>query len=403
VDWDTRYEKAIPAQNAWRTVTVKRVPPALLELITSGAPAVGPKPKLSVPVDPLYLQIAAALERKGQLILYGPPGTGKTYTARRFAVWWLLRQAGEPEADGVLGDSERMASCEKQLSTAQVARRVWWVVANPKQWSWDQLSREGRVTYKYGRLKKNYALVQRGDWVIGYQATPDKKIVSLARISGELQPREGGEPRIELEWAAPVKNGLTYDELLADPILAKSEPLRSRCQGTLFALSASEADHLFSLLTERNPELPIGDEGGEGEIGRLTRVTFHPSYTYEDFIEGFRPSEQEAGGLALQLDDGIFKRVCRAAQAAGAPRSPVPDLGRRDQPRKRGEDPGRAPDTSGARQARPHGVAPPEQRDLQHPTQRVSAGHDEHGGPQHQAARRRSEAALRLHRAHARS
>ena len=81
------------------------------------------------------------------------------------------------------------------------------------------------------------------------------------------------------------------------------------------ALSASEAEHLFSLLSERNPQLPIVDDGEEGEIGRLTRVTFHPSYTYEDFIEGYRPVDQGTGGLALQLDDGIFKRVCRAAQA----------------------------------------------------------------------------------------
>ena len=315
VDWDTRYEKTIPTQKAWATVTVKKVPDALFETITSGAPAEGPKPKLSVPVDPLYLRIAAALERKGQLILYGPPGTGKTYTARRFAAWWLLRQAGEPEADAVLGDAKRMEKWEAQLSTVQVARRVWWVVANPKEWSWEQLSREGKVTYRYGRLKKNYALVQRGDLVIGYQATPDKKIVSIARISGELRVREGAEPTIELEWVAPVKDGLNYEEFNADPILVESEPIRSRCQGTLFALSSSEAEHLFSLLAERNPELSLGDEGDDGEIGRLTRTTFHPSYTYEDFIEGFRPSQQGTGGLALRLEDGIFKRVCRAAQA----------------------------------------------------------------------------------------
>lgn len=315
VDWDTRYEKTIPAQKAWATVTVKKVPDALFETIASGALAEGQKPKISVPVAPLYLRIADALERKGQLILYGPPGTGKTYTARRFATWWLLRQAGESEADTVLGDSERMASCEKQLSTAQVTRRVWWAVANPKHWSWDQLSREGKVSFRYGRLKKNYALVQRGDLVIGYQATPDKKVVSLARISRELRAHEKGEPTIEIERVAQVKDGLAYAELLADPILAKSEPIRSRCQGTLFSLSSSEAEHLFSLLAERNPELELDDEKDEGEIGRLTRVTFHPSYTYEDFIEGFRPSEQGEGGLALHLEDGIFKRVCRAAQA----------------------------------------------------------------------------------------
>jgi 5-methylcytosine-specific restriction protein B len=43
--------------------------------------------------------------------------------------------------------------------------------------------------------------------------------------------------------------------------------------------------------------------------------TFHPSYSYEDFIEGFRPVESGGSGLTLRLEDGVFKRVCREAQA----------------------------------------------------------------------------------------
>lgn len=49
--------------------------------------------------------------------------------------------------------------------------------------------------------------------------------------------------------------------------------------------------------------------------GRLTTVTFHPSYGYEDFVEGFRPVKGGSGGLVLDRVDGVFKRVCRAAAA----------------------------------------------------------------------------------------
>ncbi|MFJ8185248.1 McrB family protein [Streptomyces sp. NPDC096105] len=53
------------------------------------------------------------------------------------------------------------------------------------------------------------------------------------------------------------------------------------------------------------------------ESGRLTTVTFHPSYGYEDFVEGFRPVRGGTGrdGLVLNLVDGVFKRVCQAAAA----------------------------------------------------------------------------------------
>ena len=40
--------------------------------------------------------------------------------------------------------------------------------------------------------------------------------------------------------------------------------------------------------------------------------TFHPSYGYEDFIEGFRPTTTE-GTLGFTVQNGIFKTLCRAA------------------------------------------------------------------------------------------
>ncbi len=45
----------------------------------------------------------------------------------------------------------------------------------------------------------------------------------------------------------------------------------------------------------------------------LTLLTFHPSYAYEDFIEGFKPAPTSDGTLSLRLEDGVFKRVCREA------------------------------------------------------------------------------------------
>jgi 5-methylcytosine-specific restriction protein B len=43
---------------------------------------------------------------------------------------------------------------------------------------------------------------------------------------------------------------------------------------------------------------------------RVKFITFHQSYSYEDFIEGFRPSEDGN----IKLEDGIFKTICNQAQ-----------------------------------------------------------------------------------------
>ena len=312
VNWDTSYEQRVTPQKYWATVTVAKVPDTLQKTILGG------KGRSPIVVDTVYGRIASALERKGQLILYGPPGTGKTYQARRFAVWWLLKQMGREGADAVLGDSDRLRDAERDLSTSQVSSRVWWIVANPKEWSWDQLFRDGKVEYRYGRLKRNYPLVQRGDPVVGYQSTPDKRLMALARVSRELQSVGDKPPTIELEAVEQLDHGLSYDELTQDAVLVQSEPMRFNNQGTLFALTETEAEHLLGQLAERHPQRAIlkqADSGTAASVGPLTRVTFHPSYTYEDFIEGFRPDGSVAGGLSLALADGVFKRVCRAAQA----------------------------------------------------------------------------------------
>ena len=184
VKWDTTYARSVTLPARWAAVTVAKVPDTLLKTILD-RPSGPRKPDRKV-VDAVYWRIAAGLERKGQLILYGPPGTGKTYRARRFAVWWLLRQMDREEADAVFVDADRLREAERELSTSQL---------------------------------------------------PSRDVLKQA------------------------------------------------------------------------------DSAATTNVDPLTRVTFHPSYAYQDFIEGFRPHAGGAGGLSLSLEDGVFKRVCRAAQA----------------------------------------------------------------------------------------
>lgn len=46
--------------------------------------------------------------------------------------------------------------------------------------------------------------------------------------------------------------------------------------------------------------------------GRIALVTFHQSFSYEDFIEGIRAETHADGSLRYYVADGIFKRFCRS-------------------------------------------------------------------------------------------
>jgi len=52
------------------------------------------------------------------------------------------------------------------------------------------------------------------------------------------------------------------------------------------------------------------DGGGASEL-----VQFHPSYTYEDFFEGYRPTLGAAGRVEFQIKPGPLRRIAEAASA----------------------------------------------------------------------------------------
>jgi 5-methylcytosine-specific restriction protein B len=49
---------------------------------------------------------------------------------------------------------------------------------------------------------------------------------------------------------------------------------------------------------------------------RIGFVTFHQSFSYEDFVEGLKASTDEKGQVKYEVEDGIFKQMCSAAAAS---------------------------------------------------------------------------------------
>ena len=49
--------------------------------------------------------------------------------------------------------------------------------------------------------------------------------------------------------------------------------------------------------------------------GQIAMVTFHQSFSYEDFVEGIRPKLEGDAGIGYELRPGVFKQIANAAGA----------------------------------------------------------------------------------------
>lgn len=89
-----------------------------------------------------------------------------------------------------------------------------------------------------------------------------------------------------------------------DPILGNKEP-------RLF----EEIDTMWSVNLDKfkeKEERIYNTYFVKGNNKRYEFITFHQSFTYEDFIEGIKPNIKE-GNVGYRIEDGILKRLCREA------------------------------------------------------------------------------------------
>ena len=288
--------------------------PDLIRAIESLSPGTKTRPEPSLPSSRL------APNRSLNWIYYGPPGTGKTWSVLHEVRQFLLVQNGwtkESVRYAELRDKNDDASkTERQRLTAllegageQKETRYWWVTASPSVWTWDELFRKKAEVFSRGRIRRNYEEVAEGDLVFGYTSWPKKELTAMARVK-RLVP-EGKEQTFELEPVQRIDTPIGWAELKEHPTLKQAEPVRFRAQGTLFKLEETEAAELERLLRAKGNDLKFSVKASPRYF---EFVTFHQSYSYEDFVEGLRPVSDADGNVRYEVKDGVFKRLCRRAQ-----------------------------------------------------------------------------------------
>lgn len=251
------------------------------------------------------------------------------------------------------------------LFNASTQKRYWWLVANPKIWSMTDLAVGSTVEYnlyndngKQRRIFQNFLDAKVGDAVIGYESTPVKQIVALAEVSKE---QNGGT--IEFVKKEALKNPIDFATIKAIDGL-KDMQFLGNPQGSFFCLSESEYEQILDIIRESNAvpvvkqkefytkddfldEVYMTSEAYDSLVGLLRQkkniilqgapgvgktftakrlaysllgqkdndqiemVQFHQNFSYEDFIMGYKPTED--GGFALR--PGVFYNFCKKAKS----------------------------------------------------------------------------------------
>ena len=247
----------------------------------------------------------------------------------------------------------------------QADRRHWWLNASPKIWDFNAMAVGETQTYtalnEKGNKRQKYKYfeqVRPGDMVIGYLSHPSKQIVAICEITKGMKETDG--VGFEFQKLEDVPRPIAWENLKGTPQLRECEPILNN-QGSLFKLTADEFEFLRNLIDEQEvakeaitpysredalKDLFMSEEEFDRILSLLKRkknivlqgppgvgktfvarrlayalmkqkdeqrapmVQFHQSYSYEDFIQGFRPD----GNGSFHLRSGTFHTLCRQAQ-----------------------------------------------------------------------------------------
>jgi 5-methylcytosine-specific restriction protein B len=253
-----------------------------------------PQPNDTIPGNPLFAKIQNILDYKKQVILYGPPGTGKTWAVSKFVEG---RRRYEPEVKTIFTD-----------------KKFFWFSANPSFWDPNNLWKGGETELTYGSIRSSFNDIEQGDLIFVYVSKDNHRMFGIATCSKKAYDTNG-IPKVFIKGLQPI-TGPQWADMKDDSVLSNAKPVRMGARGTLFPLDQYEGLRILELAKVTPESIGISLTEQKEKIDNCTFVTFHPSYSYEEFIEGLRPEKDENGNIYYKVQEGIFKRACRIAYNA---------------------------------------------------------------------------------------
>jgi MoxR-like ATPase len=257
---------------------------AELQRVLDQLGAGNPVPAHRVPPMPLdtpeVRELLTLSGRTNNLLLYGPPGTGKTFTVSRFAASFLSSQLHTPAKE----------TPEERIRDVVQGMRWYEAIALA------MLLRPADTPVKVQELEAHPILRE----YVKFKATKNVR----AGIWAQLQIHTGSE-----------STTVNYGERSA-PFLFDKNP-----DSTWF-LTPAGREYVDENLAEARARLqrPEDAPAAPSVEDYCEFVTFHQSYSYEDFVEGLRPvvggddEAGEGGQVRYEIRPGVLRRMCRRAE-----------------------------------------------------------------------------------------
>lgn len=213
-------------------------------------------------------------EQPKNQILYGPPGTGKTYSVRQYIT-------------DIVGQNPGLKTDNEEQKINNAVKDLTWYSAIALS-----MYRNGKNNkYKVPNL-------QHQKIIKAFAATKESKKIK-ATLWFQMQSHTS-------ESSENVNNSTKHPPYLFD----KTENSEWYLTETGIKFVEENLSEQLEFLNAKNSSRKIEDF--------YKFITFHQSYSYEEFVEGIKPSinnDEDNATISYEYNRGIFKEICQQANS----------------------------------------------------------------------------------------